>query len=793
MKKFISVIISFALLLAIIPSISVFAVGETISAQVSLFENSAAQAVDFQVSKDAQGEDNAQVILGDGISAITYTHTHTTLIVPKNILVDGITYDVVGINDFAFENFTEITNVDLSSEIASIGENAFAGCTNLTHITIPATSNLSQLNTNSFELGVDFYFLGDYNPIFSSAISNIPDTSNIYITKSATDWDTVSRVNVSGLTVSLTNSSMANTNPVNQGDEIFLNAQLTPEDNTKEFVRWTSTNEDVVFHDENSAVTGFIMPDANAAIVAVFKTTPNITFKSEPIQITYNENPVSIADLTDEIIGGDPSITWYNATDTEFTNPISAPTNAGDYVVAISLLENDTYAELDRITKDFTIIPANQSVAFTSEDIEIVYDANVVDATDFTDKVTIVNQGEVTYSWYNSSGVAISAPKDVGLYKIGITVAETENYSEVLTVMKDFEIIKADSSIDFNSDNVKLIYDGNPATYTDFKYTNVGDATLQYEWYAKSNPTVAISAPTEVGEYIFELYYIDNGKNYNASVTRARKEFTISPASAKGSIKIDMNDKDSNSKLSSGDILTANTSAISPTGLTLKYQWKLNGTNISGATSNTYTMPSSYTDGEITVTVSVTGNYTGSFTSSKVGEKKAETPVYNLTAGAMQTVPQNSTTLSFQTDIHHSNFAGIWVDGISRDVNSIATITEGNVKVTLKSSFLNTLPLGEHLISFIAKDGGITSTYFTLTAPVTTSVATPTPKPTPSPTPSATPTITPQPVPEAPTPQEEMPSQTDSNSSFPIIPIGVGVVLAIVGIALIIKKRNADE
>ncbi len=695
----------------------------------------------------------------------------------------------IGINVFAQnENLTSVT-FEADSQLKSIGSLAF-NQTKITSLVLP--KNFTELFTAAnighahFSNPVDLYFTGNYVQDLQHGIDSLPAGSNIYYLPTTTGWDSISGAKSYDLKVEIIGGSSTTTDllALKEGDIIDITANSAQANKT--FVRWVSSNGGT-FADENSAETNFTVPSENTTITAVFKSIPSVKFSDTAIEIPADNSPVSIEDLAPTITGGSATVTWYNSDDTPL---LEAPTNAGTYKIGVSLLENDEYAPLAEVKKEFSIVKTGQSINITTNNMAIPYDTAPVSVEDFAGTYSITGDGTATFKWYIPDGTEISAPTNTGSYKLGISLSETNANLAHSEVIIDFSISKAVSSIVFDAASVNVPYDGSEVQpYHDFKFTATGDSgSLKSSWYTTQNPNTAIHTPVNAGTYILELFF-DEGENYTAS-QKIRKEFTISPLNLTANVNI------TPTSFKAGDVLTANVNNLSVSGVNLKYQWQLNGENISGATNSTYTLPSSYSYGEITVVVSSNDvNYTGSFVSQPVGEKEASvTPAYYITSGSNQTSPKNS-SLVFQTDIYFKNFAGIWIDGVSQDVSSIATLTEGDVKVTLKSSYLNTLSLGEHLITFVATDGGMASTYFTLTAAVVTPVATPNPTvaPTtaPTPTPAPTPTITSQPAPEAPAP-EDTSSQAD-NSGLPIIPIAIGIVVAVIGIGFIIKKRSADN
>ena len=79
-----------------------------------------------------------------------------------------------------------------------------------------------------------------------------------------------------------------------------------------------------------------------------------------------------------------------------------------------------------------------------------------------------------------------------------------------------------------------------------------------------------------------------------------------------------------------GGVLTAEPGTWAPAPVTLTYQWKANGANISGATANTYTVAASLVGKTITVTV--TGTKTGYTTTAKTSTATAAVVAGTLTA-----------------------------------------------------------------------------------------------------------------------------------------------------------------
>ena len=72
----------------------------------------------------------------------------TTISIPSHVTSDGITYTVVGIDDFAFKSCGSLTAVAIPNTVTSIGSEAFIGCGSLTAVVIPNT--LTSIGSEAF-------------------------------------------------------------------------------------------------------------------------------------------------------------------------------------------------------------------------------------------------------------------------------------------------------------------------------------------------------------------------------------------------------------------------------------------------------------------------------------------------------------------------------------------------------------------------------------------------------------------------------------------------------------------
>ena len=64
-------------------------------------------------------------------------NTITTANIPETVTYEGVTYTVISIGWFAFENCSSLTSVTIPNSVIIIGDGAFYNCSSLTSVTIP--------------------------------------------------------------------------------------------------------------------------------------------------------------------------------------------------------------------------------------------------------------------------------------------------------------------------------------------------------------------------------------------------------------------------------------------------------------------------------------------------------------------------------------------------------------------------------------------------------------------------------------------------------------------------------
>ncbi|MDE6475814.1 MAG: MBG domain-containing protein, partial [Erysipelotrichaceae bacterium] len=128
--------------------------------------------------------------------------------------------------------------------------------------------------------------------------------------------------------------------------------------------------------------------------------------------------------------------------------------------------------------------------------------------------------GNVTFKWYaaNDTTTEISAPINVGEYKVKAFLSATNTHGAAESDFVDFRINPIPSSITINN-YVGKVYDGqavvDPADIT----RTQNNANVTFEYYHQDDLTTPIAAPSEVGRYAVKAFlrgdtnYIDSESN----------------------------------------------------------------------------------------------------------------------------------------------------------------------------------------------------------------------------------------------------------------------------------------
>ena len=260
----------------------------------------------------------------------------------------------------------------------------------------------------------------------------------------------------------------------------------------------------------------FIISKADSAV--------NITTQS--LNKAYDGNAVSVPEYTTSGSDGKVTIKWQKNTGSadapKWEDLKSAPSKVGTYRVVIELAGNDNYKHASA-TLDFTISKADNAWAkeLSIKGWKYNETANVPSAT--------AKYGDVVYTYSDSKDGTYTSevPKNAGTYYVKATVAGTENYTGLESVVP-FKIAKADTTLAFEKDNIDKIYDRN--VISEPKVNKTGSSNdITFAWFvANGNDwTLLDNAPSDVGAYKVVVSAKED-TNYNGA--SIEKEFSISMA-----------------------------------------------------------------------------------------------------------------------------------------------------------------------------------------------------------------------------------------------------------------------
>ena len=260
--------------------------------------------------------------------------------------------------------------------------------------------------------------------------------------------------------------------------------------------------------------------------VKVDKADSAVNITTQSLNKAYDGNAVSVPEYTTSGSDGKVTTKWQENTGSadapKWEDLKSAPSKVGTYRVVIELAGNDNYKPASA-TLDFTISKADNAWAkeLSIKGWKYNETANVPTAK--------AQFGDVkfTYSSEENGTYTSEVPKNAGTYYVKATVAGTENYTGLESVVP-FKIAKADTTLAFEKDNIDKIYDRN--VISEPKVNKTGSSNdITFAWFvANGNDwTLLDNAPSDVGAYKVVVSAKED-TNYNGA--SIEKEFSISMA-----------------------------------------------------------------------------------------------------------------------------------------------------------------------------------------------------------------------------------------------------------------------
>ena len=272
--------------------------------------------------------------------------------------------------------------------------------------------------------------------------------------------------------------------------------------------------------------------------VKVNKADSQVNITTQSLDKAYDGNAVSVPEYTTSGSDGKVTIKWQKNTgsvDTpKWEDLTSAPSKVGTYRVVVELAGNDNYNPAST-TLDFVI---SQATNTWTEELSITgwtYNDKV------NDPVAKAQFGDVTFTYSSEENGTYTSkvPKNAGTYYVKASVAGTENYTGLESVVL-FTIAKADTTLTFEKENIDKTYDKN--VISEPKVNKTGSSNdIVFEWYiADGNGWQKLdNAPSDVGTYKV-IASVTEDTNYNGA--SIEKEFSISMADNKWTKELSIKD-----------------------------------------------------------------------------------------------------------------------------------------------------------------------------------------------------------------------------------------------------------
>ncbi|MBB2181817.1 fibronectin type III domain-containing protein [Lachnospiraceae bacterium MD1] len=430
---------------------------------------------------------------------------------------------------------------------------------------------------------------------------------------------------------------------------------------------YDGTNSPIPGFDKNNGLTGVvgsddvnvlvsgILPDANVGEGKVFTAT-GVTFRGtdagyyslavDDVHMTIDVTPITVTPIpqnsTRNVVVGVGTfsestfisdITNENITGT-YEYDYNGKTNYADVVSELAKLSKDATAE---VTFRFTtngnyegIITGTLSISvvgleFAGKDKALTLKTSPI----YGDKWSEIVSLDTSKLSANVGGNPVAGTYTLmidGVPFNGVDIPKGGSYSYNLTFTATDNSF---TNVEVMSGNVDVIQREAVLSWGDTEFTYNGSA--QKPMVAITNKVAGddvissvadMEAQTNVGTGYTATAVLsgNSASNYKLpSVFTAT--FSITAATATGSVAVSGTDANSNKKLDSGDTVTADLSAVTPAGGTASYQWKktTDGTTESiGTDQATYTLTSSDSKGKIFCEVTFTGNTTGTISSNKL-------------------------------------------------------------------------------------------------------------------------------------------------------------------------------
>jgi hypothetical protein len=489
------------------------------------------------------------------VVATGQSNTLTSVTIASTITVSTTTYKVRSIVANAFQNCTQINNVQFMgpSNVESIGDNAFGVCTQLFYVIIP--TSVTSIGTNAFSNNTQLSE-GTYMPTILSSYYHQNNTQN-YITVNLFEPKTVTNYSYSTNGTNYTELSPAQTtSPLTINVSNNSSIRIKGIGGNRTVSGYTLTIE----HSPSSSNTPKTLE--NMVTTKVSMTTILANFTSEEIKAVYTATQLKAAGYTQQSITQagysqttTPTLSNFGnltktVADGSFTivAPSSTSTGAFSYTSSNPLVATVSGTTVTILQDGLTTITATQAETATyyggstSSLLTVIskvmssLSMDHIDIKTFGDEafqiqVSTNSTGEISYTSLNESVATVSSDGFVTIVGAGSTIItasqdETESYF-ARSVTRELIVSKANPTITL--ENIAMSFgDG------DFQITVTTNSTGLTS-YTSSNTSVATVSNDgfvtvmRAGSTIITVNQLTDTNYYGGSTTCVLTVFKLDP------------------------------------------------------------------------------------------------------------------------------------------------------------------------------------------------------------------------------------------------------------------------
>jgi hypothetical protein len=623
---------------------------------------------------------------------------------------------------FTFEDIGSDTHT-----FSLVGEPDFVTIdVNTGELTNSSTTDSSDVGTHTFNIKVSDDKGGEDTLSFSLTITEFSSTASVPTISGTPDISVVQGG---------TYSFIPDANDSNSADLTFTIQ------NKPSWATFSETTGELSGTPENSEVGVY-----NNIIISVTEASDTVSLSAFNIEVTnVNDAPTVATEISDTTVNEDEVLSLdikSNFTDIDlgdsltytysvskdgltvspdwlsFSNGVFSGTpankNIGEYEITVTARDKSVASVSDAFT--LTVANVNDAPILATTgipEISVDEDSQLSDliTSDITSHFEDLDEGDnLTFSatladgsdlpsWLSlTNGVFSGIPLHANLGTISIEVTATDDASPSASVSDTFDL----TVVNVNDDPTGTVTITGTATEDQTLTADTsaiadedGIGTFTYQWKAAGTDITGATSSTyvltqaEVGKVVtVTISYTDNQGTAESVTSEATSAVANVNDAPTGAVTV-------TGTVSEDETLTAVTSTIADEdGLgTFTYQWKANGTDITGATSSTYVLRQAEVGKAITVTVSYTDGYsedeslTSEATSAVVNVNDAPTGAVTIDG----TLTQNETLSAVTSTITDEDGLGAFTYQWKAAGTDITGANSGNICINTSRSWKRNL------------------------------------------------------------------------------------------------------